>query len=80
MYRQSQYSTTWDSKCLALIAQMVRAFGKNPKVGGSSPPQMETFSVSKTLTLSQEYPVRVSKMNAAACTQLTFEMLILLKK
>ena len=53
--RQSQYSTTWDSKCLALIAQMVRAFGMNPKVGGSSPPQVETFSVSKTLTLSQEH-------------------------
>ena len=32
LYRQSQYSTTWDSKCLALVAQMVRAFGMNPKV------------------------------------------------
>ena len=47
---------TWDSKCLALIAQMVRAFGMNPKVGDSSPSQVETFSVSKTLTLSQEHP------------------------
>ena len=37
---------------LALIAEMVRAFDMNPKVGGSSPPQVETFSVSKTLTLS----------------------------
>ena len=34
-------------KCLALIAQYVTAFGMNPKVGGSSPPQGETFSVSK---------------------------------
>ena len=57
LYRQSQYSNTWDSKCLALIAQVVRAFGMNPMVGGSSPPQVETFSVSKSLTLSQEYPL-----------------------
>ena len=28
----------------------------NSKVEGSSPPQVETFSVSKTLTLSQQYP------------------------
>ena len=40
---------------MALITQVVRAFGMNPKVGGSSPPQVETFSVSKSLTLSQEY-------------------------
>ena len=54
--RQSQCSNIWDSKCLALIAQMVRAFGMNPKVGGESPSQAETFSVSKTLPLSQERP------------------------
>ena len=35
---------------------MVRAFGMNPKVGGSSPSLVETFSVSKTLTFSQEHP------------------------
>ena len=69
---------TWDSKCLALIAQMVRAFGMNPKIGGSSPPQVETFSVSKTLTLSQEHPF-VSKMNAVVRAQLTFQMLTLLQ-
>ena len=46
LYRQSQYSKTWDSKCLALRAQMFRAFGVN--LGGSSPPQVETFHVSKT--------------------------------
>ena len=55
LYRQSKYSKTWDSKCLALIAQMARAFGMNPKVGGWSPPQVEIFSVSQTLTLSQEH-------------------------
>ena len=33
LYRQSQYSNTWDSKCLSLIAQVVSAFGMNPKVG-----------------------------------------------
>ena len=54
LYRQSQYSKPWDSKCLALIAQMVRTVDMNPKVGGSSPSQVETFSVSKTLTLSQK--------------------------
>ena len=68
---------TWDSKCLALIAQWVRAFAMNPKVGGSNPPQVETFSVSDTFTRT---PVRVSKMNAVARAQLTFQMLTLLKK
>ena len=34
---------TWDSKCMALAAQMVRAFGMNPKVRCSSFPQGETF-------------------------------------
>ena len=47
---------TWDSKCLVLIAQVIKAFGLNTKVMGSSPPQVETFSVSKTLALSQEHP------------------------
>ena len=50
-----KHSKTWGSKCLALLAQLARAFGMNPKVGGSSPPQGETFSVSKTLTLSQKH-------------------------
>ena len=45
LYCQSQYSKTWDSKCLALIAQMVRALGMNPRNGGSSPPQVETITV-----------------------------------
>ena len=61
LYRQSQYSNSWDSKCLALIAQMVTAFGMNLKVGCSSPPQVDTFSVSKTLTLSQEHPFLCQK-------------------
>ena len=41
---------------LAQVAQVVRAFGMNPKVGGSSPPQVETFYVSKTSAPSQEHP------------------------
>ena len=49
---------------------MVRAFGINPKVGDSSPPQFETVFVSKTLTLSQKTLVHVSKMNAVARTEL----------
>ena len=32
--RQRQCSRTWDSKCLALIARVVRAFDMNPRVGG----------------------------------------------
>ena len=59
LYRQSQYSKTWDNKCLALIAQM--AFGMNPKVRGSSPPRV-AFSVSKSLTLSQEHPFMCRKL------------------
>ena len=35
-------------KCLAVIAQMVRGFGMNTKIEGWSPPQVETFSVSKS--------------------------------
>ena len=34
LYHQSQYSNTWDRKCLALIAEVVRAFGIKPKLGG----------------------------------------------
>ena len=54
--RQSQYSNTWNSTFLALTAQVARAFGMNSKVGGSSLPQVETFFVSKSSTLSQEHP------------------------
>ena len=54
-YRKSQREITRDSKHLALIAEIVRAFGMNLKDGGSSPSQVETFSVSKTLPLSQEH-------------------------
>ena len=47
----------WDSKCLTPIAHMIRIFGMYPKVGISSPPQVDTFSVSNTLSLSQEHPL-----------------------
>ena len=80
LHHQNQYSKTWDSKCLALIVQLVRAFGMNPKVGCSSPPQVETFSVSKNHETFPRTPVRVSKMNAVARAQLTFQMLTLLKE
>ena len=75
---QSQYSKTWESKCLALIAQMAIVFGMNLKVGGWRPPQIETFSVSKPLTPGRDISclknvdtvtrtsVRVSKMNDVA--------------
>ena len=58
---------------------MIRAFSMNSEVGGSSPPPVETFSDSKTLTFSQEHPVRVSKIIAVVRAQLTFQMLTLLK-
>ena len=47
---------TWDSKCVSLIAQMVRAFGMNPKVGGFESLSGRDIQVSKKLTLSQEHP------------------------
>ena len=80
LYHKSQYSKTRGSKCLALIAQMVRAFGMNLKVGGSSTPQVETFSVSKNFDTFTRTSVRVSKINAVARAQLTFQMLTLLPK
>ena len=53
------------------LAQMVRAFGMNPKVEGSSSSQnFDTFTRTS---------VRVSKMNVAAHAQLIFEMITLLK-
>ena len=53
LYHRTQYSTSCAIKCLALIAQMVRAVSMNPKLEGSGPPQLETFSVSN---LSHEHP------------------------
>ena len=53
LHHQSRYSTTWDSKYLFLIDQIVRAFAMNPKLGGSSPPEVETFfciNISDTFT------------------------------
>ena len=64
IYHRNQCSKTWNSKCLALIAIMVGAFGVSPKVEGTSPP------LSKKLL--REHPL---KTNADARTQLTFPML-----
>ena len=76
LYSQSQCSKTWDSKCLALIARMVGAFGMNPKVGCSCPSQVEAFSVSKILTLSQEHPF-VCENECCAFDILTYLRLVL---
>ena len=46
-YHQSQYSQTWDDKCLALIAQMVRVFGMNPKIGVRVPISLSFFLCQK---------------------------------
>ena len=79
IYHQSHIKT-WDSNCLAPIAQTVRPFGMNPKVWGSSPPQAETFSVPKRFYTFTRPSIRVSKMNGVAHTQLTFQTLTLLQE
>ena len=50
---------------MALIAQMFKAFGMDPKGGGSNPPQVETFSVSKILTLCKN--IRSYVENECCC-------------
>ena len=50
-----------------------------PKVGSSSPPKVETVSVSKKFDTFTRTSVRVSKMNGVARARLTFQMLTLLK-
>ena len=78
LHRQSQNLKTWDSKGLAPIAQMARAFGMNPKVDGSIPPR-DIFCLKNFGTFTRT-SVRVSKMNAVARAQLAFQMLTLLQK
>ena len=62
---------------MALIAQMARASGMNPKAGGSSPPQGETFFVSNLWNFHKK-SVPVPKMNAVGRAQLAFQMFTLL--
>ena len=59
---------------------MIRAFGMNPKVGGSSPPSGEDIFCLKNFDTFTRTSVRVSKMNAVARAQSTFQMLTLSKK
>ena len=74
LFHQSQYQKIWDSNCLILIAQMVRAFGVHSKVGGSSALRSRHFLKNfDTLTRTS---IRVSKMNAVVCVQLTFQTLL----
>ena len=79
LYCQSQFSKTWDSRCLALIAEMVWAFGMNPKVGGSSPSQVENIFYLKIFDIFTRTSVRMSAMNAVARAQQTFQILALLQ-
>ena len=69
----------WDSKCLALIAQMFRPFGMNPKIGGLSPSQVQTFSISKLWHFHKNIRSCV-EMSAVARAQWALLMLTLLKK
>ena len=55
---------------VALIAQMARAFGMNPKF--ESPSGRDIFCL-KNFDIFTRTPVRVSKMNAVARAQLTFQ-------
>ena len=59
---------------------MARAFGMNPKVGGSSPPPSRDIICLKNFGTLTRASVRVSEMYAVARTQLTFQMLALLQK
>ena len=76
-----QVFKTWDIKCLALIAQMVREFRMNPKVnwGFESPSDRDIFWLINFDTFTRTF-VRVSQMNAVARAQLTFHMLTFLQK
>ena len=58
---------------------MVRAFGINAKVGGSSPFRQDIFCLKNFDTFTRT-PIRVSKINVVSCAQLTFQMLTLLQK
>ena len=73
LYHQSQYLKTWDSKCLALIAQMIRSFGMNPKHSGSSPPQVDTFFCLKNFDTFTRTFIRVSIVNNISRAQLNFK-------
>ena len=61
LYRQSQYSKTWGSKYLALIAQMVTALRMNPKAGLESPSGRDIFGL-KNFDTFLRISVRESKM------------------
>ena len=58
---------------------MVRALAMNPKVGDAPHSGRDTFCPKNVDTFTS-IPVRVSKKNALAHAQLTFQMLTLLKK
>ena len=51
----------------------------NPKVGGSSLPQVETF-LSQNFDTFTRTSVGVSKMNVVARAQLTYQLLTLVKR
>ena len=68
LYHHSQYSRTCDSKCLALITQVVRAFGMKVRV----PLKTKHFLSLKF----RHFHKSESKMNAVAHVQLTFQMFI----
>ena len=73
LYRKSQCSKTWDSTCLALIAQMVRSFGMNPKVVGFESPSGRDIFCFKIIDTFTRTSVRVSKLTAVARAQLAFQ-------
>ena len=60
---------------------MVRAFGMNPKFAGSSPPQVDTFCVSKLWHFNKNIRLCVeSKMDDVPRTQLTFQVSTYIKQ
>ena len=81
IYTTRESFQTWQNKCWALIIQMVRAFGMSPKVRGSSPPQVKTFSVSKTwkYPLTMMSPKHSMASHKTAVTRSIANALVLLQ-
>ena len=71
LYHQTKYQKVWANKCLALIGQILRAFESTSGRDIFCLKNFETFTRTS---------VRVSKTNAVARAQLTFQMLTLLQK
>ena len=71
-YRQSQYSKTWDSKCLALIAQRLEHSASIWRL--NRVPLRSRHSLSQKLWHFRRTSVRVSKIDIVTSAELTFQI------